>query len=40
MFSALLDHAPQPFFITADGALKRNLARSTVDVNISGIGGR
>ena len=40
MFQALLDSGSQTSFITADAASKHNLARSTVDVKISGIGGR
>ena len=40
MFRALLDSGSQTSFITADAASKLNIARSTVDVNISGIGGR
>ena len=40
MFRALLDSGSQTSFITADAASKLNLARSTVDVKISGIGGR
>ena len=40
MFRALLDSESQTSFITADAASKLNLARSTVDVKISGIGGR
>ena len=39
-FRALLDSGSQTSFITADAASKLNLARSTVDVKISGIGGR
>ena len=39
-FRALLDSGSQASFITADAASKLNLARSTVDVKISGIGGR
>ena len=40
MFQALLDSGSQTSFITADAASKLNLPRSTVDVKISGIGGR
>ena len=40
MFRALLDSGSQTSFITADAASKLNRARSTVDVKISGIGGR
>ena len=40
MFRALLDSGSQTSFITAEAASKLNLARSTVDVKISGIGGR
>ena len=41
MFRALLDSGSQTSFITAaDAASKLNLARSTVDVKISAIGGR
>ena len=40
MFRALLDSGSQASFITADAASKLNIARSTVDVNVSGIGGR
>ena len=40
MFRALLDCGSQTSFITADAASKLNLASSTVDVKISGIGGR
>ena len=40
MFRALLDSGSQTSFITADAASKFNLACSTVDVKISGIGGR
>ena len=40
MFRALLDSGSQTSFITADAASKLNLVRSTVDVKISGIGGR
>ena len=40
MFRALLDSGSQSSFITAEAASKLNLARSTVDVKISGIGGR
>ena len=40
MLRALLDSGSQTSFITADAASKLNLARSTVDVKISGIGGR
>ena len=40
MFRALLDSGSQTSFITADAASKFNLVRSTVDVKISGIGGR
>ena len=40
MFRALLDSGSQTSFITAETASKLNLARSTVDVKISGIGGR
>ena len=40
MFRALLDSGSQTSFITADAASKLNLARSTVDVKISGNGGR
>ena len=40
MFRALLDSGSQTFFITADAASKLNIARSTVDVKISGIGGQ
>ena len=39
MFRALLDPGSQTSFITADAASKLNIARSTVDVKISGIGG-
>ena len=39
MFRALLDSGSQTSFITADAASKLNLARSTVDVKTSGIGG-
>ena len=39
-FRALLDSGSQTSFITADVASKLNIARSTVDVKISGIGGR
>ena len=40
IFRALLDSGSQTSFNTADAASKLNLARSTVDVKISGIGGR
>ena len=40
MFRALLDSGSQTSFITADAASNFSLARSTVDVKISGIGGR
>ena len=40
MFRALLDSGSQTSFITAEAASKLNLARSTVDVKISVIGGR
>ena len=40
IFRALLDSGSQTSFITADAASKLNIARSTVDVKISGIGGR
>ena len=40
MFRALLDSGSQTSFITAEAASKLNLARSTVDVKISGIGER
>ena len=40
MFRALLDSGSQTSFITADAASKPNIARSTVVVNISGVGGR
>ena len=40
MFRALLGSGSQTSFITADAASKLNIARSTVDVKISGIGGR
>ena len=41
MFRALLDSGSQTSFITADAASKPNIVRSTtVDVKISGIGGR
>ena len=40
MFRALQDSGSQTAFITADAASKLSLARSTVDVKISGIGGR
>ena len=40
MFRALLDSGSQTSFITADAASKLNIARSTVNVKISGIGGR
>ena len=40
MFRALLGSGSQTSFITADAASKLNIARSTVGVNISGIGGR
>ena len=40
MFRTLLDSGSQTSFITADAASKFNIARSTVDVKISGIGGR
>ena len=39
-FRALLDSGSQTSFITADAASKLNIACSTVDVKISGIGGR
>ena len=39
MFRALLDSGSQTSFITADAASKLNIARSTVDVKVSGIGG-
>ena len=39
MFQALLDSGSQTSFITAEATSKLNLARSTVDVKISGIGG-
>ena len=38
MFRALLNSGSQISFITADAALKPNLACSTTDVKISGIG--
>ena len=40
MFRALLHSGSQTSFITAEAASKLNLARSTVDVKISGNGGR
>ena len=40
MFRALLDSGSQSSFITADAASKLNIVRSTVNVKISGIGGR
>ena len=40
MFRTLLDSGSQTSFITADAASKLNIARSTVDVKMSGIGGR
>ena len=40
MFRALLDSASQTSIITVDAASKLNIARSTVDVKISGIGGQ
>ena len=40
MFRALLDYGSQTSLITSDAASKLNIARSTVDVNISGIVGR
>ena len=40
MFRALLDSGSQTSFITPDAASKLNIARSTVDVKISGVGGR
>ena len=40
MFRSLLDSRSQTSFITADAASKLNITRSTVDVKISGIGGR
>ena len=40
MFRALLDSGSQTSFITADAASKLNIARSIVEVKISGIGGR
>ena len=40
MFRALLDSGSQTSFITADAASKLNITWSTVDVKISGIGGR
>ena len=40
MFRALLDSGSQTSFITADAASKLKIARSAVDVKISGIGGR
>ena len=40
MFRALLHSGSQTCCITAEAASKLNLARSTVDVKISGIGGR
>ena len=40
MFRALLDSGSQSSFITADAASKLNISHSTVDVKISGIGGR
>ena len=40
MFRALLDSGSQTPFITAGAVSKQNLARSTVDVKISGVRGR
>ena len=40
IFRALLDSGSQTSFITAEAASKLNPARSTVDVKISGFGGR
>ena len=40
MFRALLDSGSQTSFMTADAASKLNIARSTVDVKVSGIGER
>ena len=40
MFRALLDSGSRTSLITADAAFKLNLARSLVDVKISGYGGR
>ena len=40
IFRILLDSGSQTSFITADAASKLNIARSTVDVKISAIGGR
>ena len=40
MFRALLGSGSQRSFVTADAATKLNLARTTFDVKISGIGGR
>ena len=40
MFRALLDSGSQTSFITADAASKLSIARSTIYVKISGIGGR
>ena len=40
MFRALLDSGSQTSFITASAASNHNIARSTVDVKISGIDGR
>ena len=40
MFRGLLDSVSQTSFITADAASKLNIARSTIYVKISGIGGR
>ena len=39
-FRAFLDSGSQTSFITADAASKLKIARSTVDLKISGIGGR
>ena len=40
IFRTLLDSGSQTSFITADAASRLDIARSTVDVKISGIGGR
>ena len=40
MLRTLLDSGSQASFITADAASKLNVNRSTVDVKVSGIGGR
>ena len=40
MFRASPDSGSQTYFITADAASKLNLAHSTVDGSVSGIGGR